>query len=547
MMKKPVPKPKSASRAASRRSTAPKHPSREAGKSRVRFGKLPKPADRTQVPYALSRDELKSLTPGEMVKIVMATAAFQEQVGPLLDRLDAQRGRRGKRRGVEPLYSSWELEQVLLFQVMCGLRSAKEARDRLAGDRGVECRRLLGLDRERETNRRRKRKRLPGVPSESTLSRHRQRIGEEDRADAYDRCFKQIRIDHMIEFPEFVEEMRVLALDGTTVETHFKTPRYHKTTKKLLNADQVTCPEGGYGAKTAGGGKAGEGFNEVILTSMSGMPVGAETIAIHHGESKCGTRVLEEFGQEVAPHLDRTKMNVLVADGGFQSPELRRAARDASLLEQVHFASHGDKQESKKNVRERNADVRLIDGYPNWFANGHREIFCRCGGGKISKDLGTRKGRPFSRVTGECDKCGHISITSGQWRSVQNMGGVVGQNGWMRVLPGEQGKPDLAFGNPLTFNDPVAEVYGKQRFALNEGLNSNLSDRFRFNRHKRWFRRRVQVETEASVIFTIMHALAMEQRRRARAATQQPPAPIANRGGGAQVVATGPPGLAQAA
>lgn len=547
MTKKPTPKPKSASRVASRRSTGPKHPSKEAGGSRARFGKLPKPPERTQVPYALSREELKNLTAGEMVKIVMATAAFTENVGPLLEELDDQRGRRGKRRGVEPLYSSWELEMVLLYQVTNGLRSAKEARDRLAGDRGAHDRQILGLDRVRETNPRRYRNRLDGVPSESTLSRHRKRIGEEERRDAYDRCFKQIRIDHMIEFPEFVEEMRVLALDGTTVETHFTTPRYHKTTKKLLNADQVTCPEGGYGAKTAGGGKAGEGFNEVILTSMSGMPVGAETIAIHHGESKCGTRVLEEFGRAVAPHLDQAKMNVLVADGGFQSPELRHAARDASLLEQVHFASHGDKSESKANVRKLNGERRLIDGYPNWFANGHREIFCRCGGGKISKDLGTRKGRPFSRVTGECGKCGHISITSGQWRSVQNMGGVVGQNGWMRVLPGEQGKPDLAFGNPLTFNDPVAEVYGKQRFALNEGLNSNLSDRFRFNRHKRWFRRRAQVETEASVIFTIMHALAMEQRRRAQTAAQPPPTPIANRGGGGRAIATGPPGLAQAA
>lgn len=43
---------------------------------------------------------------------------------------------------------------------------------------------------------------------------------------------------------------------------------------------------------------------------------------------------------------------------------------------------------------------------------------------------------------------------------------------------------DWAFGNPLTFNDLNSQVYGKARFGHNEGL---------------------------------MHALALEQRRRAKA------------------------------
>jgi hypothetical protein len=521
-------------------------PVAKAVRRRVRYGGLPKPPDRMEVPYARSRDWLKGLSGGEMVKIVMATDAFQDRLGPRLDALDAERGRQGKRRGMQPLYNSWELESILVFQKVEGLRSVKEARDRIAGDRGAEDRRDLGFDRPRETNPSRLRKRRVGVPSESTLSRHLARIGEIERRDAWDEAFRQIVPDHLDEFDEFREEARLTALDGTTVLTHHKVPRIDRKTKRVVNADQVTCPEGGYVGKNDSGDHKGEGFNKVIMASLSGMPLAAEAAALNVSEKEIGLRVVEDYGRNVRPHLDPDKLNVMVADNGFNSPNIRRAARGAGLIEQIHHASHGRRYHPGNNAETRDGKRWSIDGYPNWFSNGHREIFCRCGGFSRSKEnFVGRDGVPVNRILGSCDNCGHISITSGHWRTVQNKG-KVGQTGWVRVLPGEEGEADLSFGNSLTYHDPVAEIYGNKRFAHNEGFNSTLSDRFRFNRHKRWFRRKAQVETDACMIFVIMHALAMEQRRRARAAAQ-PPTRVASRGGGAEAAPASPPGLALAA
>jgi len=67
----------------------------------------------------------------------------------------------------------------------------------------------------------------------------------------------------------------------------------------------------------------------------------------------------------------------------------------------------------------------------------------------------------------------------------------------------------------LTYHDPVSNVYGKSRFAHNEGFHGALATRFGVNRGKRWYRRLIQGELDCQITFCIMHALALEQRRRA--------------------------------
>ena len=60
-------------------------------------------------------------------------------------------------------------------------------------------------------------------------------------------------------------------------------------------------------------------------------------------------------------------------------------------------------------------------------------------------------------------------------------------------------------------------MYGRARFGHNEGLHGTLSNRYALIRNKRWFRRRDEAETETAMTFALMHALALEQRRRAKA------------------------------
>lgn len=89
----------------------------------------------------------------------------------------------------------------------------------------------------------------------------------------------------------------------------------------------------------------------------------------------------------------------------------------------------------------------------------------------------------------------------------------------MRCSPGfwltHEYDADWVFGNPLTFNDPVAGQYGRHRWATHEGMNgSQLTQRFGLLRSKRWFRRQSQAELEVAMVFSILHVLAIEGEKR---------------------------------
>ena len=82
--------------------------------------------------------------------------------------------------------------------------------------------------------------------------------------------------------------------------------------------------------------------------------------------------------------------------------------------------------------------------------------------------------------------------------------------------PSERGsEAEFDFGNPLTFNDPLANEYGRQRFNGQEGaFGSQFTQRWKLLKSKRWFYRQTQVDLEVAAVVTITHALSLERWRR---------------------------------
>ena len=84
---------------------------------------------------------------------------------------------------------------------------------------------------------------------------------------------------------------------------------------------------------------------------------------------------------------------------------------------------------------------------------------------------------------------------------------------------GDEDRADWKMGNPLTFNDPLATKYGRQRFGHNEGFHGALAaGGFKLLDKPKWYSDVRQVERNFFAAFCIMFVRAAEQRRRAKAA-----------------------------
>lgn len=281
-------------------------------------------------------------------------------------------------------------------------------------------------------------------------------------------------------------------------------------------------------------GKDGHGFNMVAVTTSTGLPLAYRLTPLAtkgHGEADTALAMFrEEWQREVAPRLD-PKLAVLTGDAAYKKPELRAQLRDFGIVENCHSVSHGKSETNKENAEKHDHTVFQIQGYRNWRANGHRELYCVCGQCKVARRISRdTNGRAVVRVEGDCPTCGSITITSGKWRTTDN------PKSFVRCLPGEEDKADWSFGNPFTFHDPTAKAFGRARFGHGEGFHGHLVTRFGLLKGKSWYRRREQAQLDFLMIFCSMHALGMEQRRRAN----QPTRIKAKR-------ASAPPGLAAAA
>jgi hypothetical protein len=346
-----------------------------------------------------------------------------------------------------------------------------------------------------------------GVPSEATMSRHRARFTEVRRQDLWKEIERRLRAEHLSD-PALQAESMVINVDGSTMLTHYTCPA--KTGGDIGPYKlKVTCPDGGFvGSKKAPDDKRGHGWTLLMYSSASGVPLAWRLVPLSASEKDTALDLLrEDFAHEVSPYL-RGRLKVVVGDGAFHKPELRSEFREHGIIENIHLVSHA--RTSSKRAAKFNVAKYEIEGFPNWSANGHREITCRCGRG-VAKKVGVDgAGEAIVRVQGKCPKCGTITVTSGDWRYSED-------NRFVRCHPNDPaGKRDWAFGNPLTFNDLAATEYGNRRFGHNEGLHGTLSSRYRLIRNKRWFRRQAQAEIDTAMTFALIHAISMEQRRRAR-------------------------------
>ncbi|MCP9486544.1 MAG: hypothetical protein MSC30_11830 [Gaiellaceae bacterium MAG52_C11] len=477
---------------------------------------LPTPPSGEQ-PFAKCREELKGLTDAEIVLLVMDTPAWKEAMVPVLDAVDRERkaSRRGGRGGT-PVYSAEDIEKALLFQRVCGYRTYKKAHMRLNADRRT--REALGFDR---ANAKKATRYADGVPSQATVSRHLQRFGKERRGDAWDELARTLRDFHVANFPEMQEEMLVAQGDGTAVKTHYTTPIINPKTGKVTNEASVTCPDGGYMPPSAGPDKSGNGWNALPISTHSSVPFVWALPKIHESEPVEATKLVrDELIGRVLPLLgpDR-KIGVITFDGAFASPTLRKELRAAGWAENIHHVSH--RKESEDRAAKERARRYPIEGYEGkWFSDGHRQLLCACGQGTTRGRFKFRKDMSVACwVEGACDTCGPISITSGKWRLAKN------PSRWVRVDPSNPKEdPDLLFGNSLTFDDELSRQFGDRRFGHNEGFHgSALWRRFRITTEKRWFRTVHDARADIGICFSIIHTVAMEQRRRKRAALAASP------------------------
>lgn len=468
---------------------------------------LPRLDGPAHVPYAKCREELKDLGEGQITRLILDSEAWAEVMTPILDELDEKtRGKRGPGR----LFTAHELEAVLLFQRVAGLRSYRDARNRLAGDRD-QGRRLLGLCQAKQRHRGAVVHLRDGIPSEATVSRHRTRFGEARRLEAYQQLFDRL-LDEHLEDPAMQEECRVLDIDGSHVLTHYTCPKTRNG--QVTNAASVTCPDGGFLPPTPDG-KGGHGFNMISMTTATGLPVAWKVRPIQESEKLVAESLLSgEFAQKVQPKLPRDKLGVLSADGAFHSQPIRKLCQDLGLVSNIHLSSHADRESSRRSAALRHQQTFAIEGYPNWMATGHRELACRCGQGTIARvfERRDRDGKARTRLEGRCQTCGNITVTAGLWRTAQN------PKRFVRLGPGDaRDRVDWTFGNPMTYNDPIATEFGRGRFGHQEGFHGALVSRFRFLKTKHWYRRRTTAELDAVMTFCVMHTVAMEQRRRVRA------------------------------
>jgi hypothetical protein len=290
------------------------------------------------------------------------------------------------------------------------------------------------------------------------------------------------------------------------VLTHYTPPKYRRGTGELTNPGQITAPEAGYRNNKKAPDKNGQGWCLVMLVDQNGNCWGHQIIRLHEWEGGAAASVMNRYQTEISPLL-QNKVRVIVADGAFSGPTFRGAARDAGMVESCHPVSHADRKKSLENARKNDATRMSIDGYPNWQANGHREITCRCGRGSLTRRAWLdRTGKACARVEGSCRECGTISVTSGLWRRARN------PDRFVRCVPGTDDAPDYLFGNPLTFNDQIANEYGNDRFGRGEGFHGTLASRFRLIQYKRWFRTQDQVTTDTALVLSLTLAMGLNQK-----------------------------------
>ncbi|WP_445151164.1 transposase [Baekduia sp. Peel2402] len=445
---------------------------------------------------------------------------------PELDVWEEELRRRpnGSRKTSAPLYSPHELEAMEAWRRIVGVTTAKDARTLLCSDLHAADREALGFTTARKVPTRGNpdRFRMAGVPSEATMSRYRTRVGYQRRADLWARFLARLREDWVAGSGD---EARIAHLDGFNMPIQGLAPVIARKTGEVVNADAITVPDAGYQSPYNNGRKGGHGFNNVCVWDGLGVPIAHRLVPMQHAENRTAVTVLDDLHERLGGLRERFAVGVLSADAAFASGDVRRAARRAGYVENIHEVSHGDKPESFKRAQQYAGRNVPIQGYDNWFVNGHRELACACGQGTQERDAWREPdGTARVRLKGRCVNCGSASLLSGRWRRALN------PTRFVPMLPGDGDEhADLALGNPLTYNDRMANEYGRQRFGRGESPHGILKTKYKLNTRRR-YRSRAEVELETNLVFALIVSLAIQNREHENttaAATGPPVLPLA--------------------
>ncbi|HET9396714.1 MAG TPA: hypothetical protein VFO36_11700, partial [Nitrospiraceae bacterium] len=201
------------------------------------------------------------------------------------------------------------------------------------------------------------------------------------------------------------------------------------------------------------------------------------------------------------------------------------------IVPNIHKASHkkipGKSEDKTKNAKTRNANWYRFKypskpHYENWMANGHAEIKCSCGQGKLKSVREPNKSGGVTIATkGNCPTCGNITITSGCWQSTQHK--TDGKRYYVRCLREDQA--DWTLGNSLTFNSKLSKAYGQDRFGWGESFHATVRRRFGLLKDKSWMRDITEVKTEFAIASCAISTLLLQRQADQQATASSPRSP----------------------
>lgn len=468
------------------------------------------PDDDVHVPYAKRYE--RNFDPGVAVAWLMSRPEFQETIGAECDVVESERSPYGP----EPSYSTRELEAALFYQVMLGIRTWKAAREKLAGDTGGRSRAALHFDIARETRCPDELVCMAGIPSGSTMSRHRKRFPWERRLDVYRAYFDRLRRLNALD-PELRLGLRILGIDGTAQPSSLTCPKINKDTGEIVNASRITCPTGGYRTK---GDEKVHGFAVVPLLCLNELPWAYDHGGVNMEERAAAYRTVEDFRDNVLPYTGPRFAGVFTADSGFHDQVLRPLVQSIGYVPNIHSVSHAEHRPSTESEKAEAARLEFdLAGRPGWYVDGFRELHHRCGNPVHTYRKIEQVGeRVVLRTDGECKDCKKtITITAGTWRKVKDKTRAAKDpRGQSKFVPMHKTDPDSVrewdLGNPFSYHDELAAQYGDMRFGHGEGFNGSAVKRFKLFKTKAHLENDARAELHCVMVFCIMHGLT--QRRR---------------------------------